>query len=86
MDVRRLAPADDRRAFRSGNVELDRFFQRYAGENQFTHPIGVTYVAAEDRIVGFVTLAAASVEIERSPGRAINSDRRSCQARCLRPE
>jgi hypothetical protein len=46
--VRRLEPRDDRTRFRSGNVDLDRFFARYAGQNQFRHHIGTTYVAVDE--------------------------------------
>lgn len=61
--VRRLEPEDDRSAFRSGNADLDRFFIRYAGQNQFRHHIGVSYVAIDetDRIVGFATVAASEL-------------------------
>ncbi|WP_296900312.1 GNAT family N-acetyltransferase [Thiohalocapsa sp.] len=56
--VRPLDRADDRSAFSCGNVELDRFFQRYAGQNQFRHHIGTTYIAlVGDRLLGFVTVS-----------------------------
>ncbi|MES9879568.1 MAG: hypothetical protein ABW185_01650 [Sedimenticola sp.] len=45
--IRRLESNGDRSGFRSGNIELDRFFQRYAGQNQFRHHIGTTYVAIQ---------------------------------------
>jgi len=63
LKVRRLAADDDRTKFRSGNVELDRFFLRYAGQNQFRHHIGTTYVAVVDdgSIAGFVTLTASEL-------------------------
>jgi hypothetical protein len=49
LGIRRLEPSDDRRRFTSGNPALDRFFQRFAGQNQFRHHVGVTYIAvAED--------------------------------------
>ncbi len=61
--VRKLAPEDDRSAFRSGNEDLDRFFARYAGQNQFRHHIGTTYVAVDERgmIAGFATVAASEL-------------------------
>lgn len=59
-------PEDDRTGFRSGNIELDRFFQRYAGQNQFRHHIGTTYVAVQgDRIVGFVTVSSGEMVAEK---------------------
>lgn len=66
--VRPLEPSDDRSAFRSGNIDLDRFFQRYAGQNQFRHHIGTTWVAVrEGRILGFATLSAAHLEVGELP-------------------
>jgi GNAT superfamily N-acetyltransferase len=64
MIIRSLAPGDDRSAFRSGNIDLDRFFQRFAGQNQFRYYVGVTYVAVDGgSILGFVTVTAASIEV-----------------------
>ena len=61
--VRKLAPEDDRSAFRSGNEDPDRFFARYADQNQFRHHIGTTYVAVDERgmIAGFATVAASEL-------------------------
>ena len=70
--VRRLEPADDRSTFRSGNPDLDRFFSRYAGQNQFRHHIGTTYVAvdAHGRIAGFATVSASVISpAELAPAR-----------------
>lgn len=64
--VRRLEPRDDRSEFRSGNIDLDRFFQRYAGQNQFRHHIGTTYVAVQgETITGFVTVASGEMVAEK---------------------
>jgi GNAT superfamily N-acetyltransferase len=66
--VRPLEPTDDRSTFRSGNIDLDRFFQRYAGQNQFRHHIGTTWVAIRaGGILGFVTVSAAHVEVGELP-------------------
>jgi len=66
VSVRRLEPRDDRSGFRSGNIDLDRYFQRYAGQNQFRHHIGTTYIAVqEDRIVGFVTVSSGEMVAEK---------------------
>ena len=60
--IRRLEARDDRSDFRSGNIDLDRFFQRYAGQNQFRHHIGMTYVAVQgERITGFVTVSSGEM-------------------------
>ncbi len=69
MDIRRLRPEDDRSGFRSGNIDLDRFFLRYAGQNQFRHHIGTTYVAIEgDAILGFATVAPSEIAATERPG------------------
>lgn len=66
--VRRLEPRDERIEFRSGNIDLDRFFQRYAGQNQFRHHIGTSYVAVHgDRIAGFVTVSSGEMVAEKLP-------------------
>jgi GNAT superfamily N-acetyltransferase len=66
IEVRPLRPEDDRTQFHSGNADLDRFFARYAGQNQFRHHIGTTYVAHDgEAIVGFVTVSASHIEIDR---------------------
>ena len=64
--VRRLESRDDRTEFRSGNIDLDRFFQRYAGQNQFRHHIGTTYVAVQrDGVVGFITVSSGELGAEK---------------------
>lgn len=65
FSIRLLLPEDDRGSFCSGNDELDRFFHLYAGQNQFRHHIGSTYVAIEDgtgRILGYATVAPAHLD------------------------
>ena len=71
MEIRALRPTDERTRFRSGDVDLDRFFQAYAGQDQFRHHIGTTYVAVEGReVCGYVTVAAGSIEIDDLPAAA----------------
>ena len=69
LKIRKLTPDDDRSAFRSGNADLDRFFTRYAGQNQFRHHIGTTYVAVDGTgvILGFATVAASELVPETMP-------------------
>lgn len=63
IEIRPLAKDDDRSGFSCGQADLDRFFEHYAGQNQFKLHLAVTYVAVvEARIVGFATVAASSVE------------------------
>ena len=71
MEIRALREADDRNGFSCGEADLDRFFQRFAAQNQFRHYLGVTYVAVEDkRIVGFATVAPGQIEVEGFPAAA----------------
>src|SRR5690348_1326392 len=69
ISVRQLRESDDRTSFRSGHVDLDLFFARYAGQNQFKLYIGTTYVAVDEAgaIVGFVTVASCSIEVAGIP-------------------
>lgn len=71
LHVRRLEPRDDRSLFRCGNPDLDRFFQLYAGQNQFRYHIGTTYVAVDDEagILGFVTVTASELTVAHLPTR-----------------
>lgn len=68
MEIRRLRPEDERSGFRSGNVELNRFFLRFAGQNQFRHHIGTTYVAIHRAtIAGFATVVASELTVAALP-------------------
>jgi GNAT superfamily N-acetyltransferase len=68
IEIRTLREEDDRASFRSGDADLDRFFHQFAGQNQFRHHLGVTYIAVEDQtVLGFATVAAAHVEIDDLP-------------------
>lgn len=63
IEIRPLARDDDRSGFSCGQADLDRFFEHYAGQNQFKLHLAVTYVAVvEARIAGFATVAASSIE------------------------
>ena len=65
IEIRALREQDDRGSFRSGDEDLDRFFRQFAGQNQFRHHLGVTYVAVDGQnILGFATVSAAHVEID----------------------
>jgi GNAT superfamily N-acetyltransferase len=68
IEIRPLRPDDNRQAFSSGDADLDRFFRKYAGQNQFRLHIGTTYVAVRDgEILGFATLTATSITIADLP-------------------
>jgi GNAT superfamily N-acetyltransferase len=63
VELRPLARDDDRSDFSCGQADLDRFFEHYAGQNQFKLHLAVTYVAAvQARIEGFATVAPPSIE------------------------
>lgn len=71
MEIRALREADDRAQLKSGDADLDRFFHNFAGQNQFRHYVGVTYVAVErGRIFGFATVCPGHVEIDDLPAAA----------------
>lgn len=68
VEIRALRGDDDRGTFRSGDETLDLYFHRYSGQNQFRYHVGVTYVAVDEmRILGFATVAAASVDADDLP-------------------
>jgi len=68
IQIRVLEPGDDRGRFSSGNPDLDRFFHRFAGQNQFRHHIGVTYATVDGGdTLGFVTVAASEIAIDALP-------------------
>ena len=68
MEIRPLRSDDDRASFRSGDPDLDRFFARFAGQNQFRHHLGTTYIAIEaNRVLGYATIAPGHVECEALP-------------------
>jgi GNAT superfamily N-acetyltransferase len=68
IEIRPLRESDDRAAFRSDDPDLDRFFVKFAGQNQYRYHIGVTCVAAEgDRIIGFATVAPGNIAGDALP-------------------
>lgn len=69
VELRPLERSDDRTDFSCGDPELDRYFEHYAGQNQFKLHLAVTYVAVlDERLVGFATVAASSLERANIPG------------------
>ena len=65
VEIRALERSDDRQAFSCGDEALDLYFHRYAGQNQFRHHLGVTYVAVEaERVLGFVTVSPGSLDAD----------------------
>jgi GNAT superfamily N-acetyltransferase len=71
VEIRALREDDDRSRFRSGEPDLDRFFLKFAGQNQFRTFVGVTYVAVDrGRITAFATVAPGHLEVDRLPAAA----------------
>lgn len=63
VEIRPLSREDDRSGLSCGQADLDRYFEHYAGQNQFKLHLAVTYVAVvEGRVVGFASVAASSLE------------------------
>ena len=68
VEIRPLERPDDRSRFRSGDAALDLYFQRYAGQNQFRHHVGVTYIAVEEEdILAFATVSPAAMDADELP-------------------
>jgi len=65
VSVRRLTSQDNRLDFKSGNLELDYYFQRFAGQNQFRHYLGTSYVAMlKKQVTGFITISSGELTSE----------------------
>lgn len=65
ITIRRLEAQDERAHFSSGDIELDRFFRSFAGQNQFRHYIGTTYIAeGAGQIAGYVTVSSGEITAE----------------------
>ena len=67
IEIRKLEKRDNRANFSSGDIEIDRFFIKYAGQNQFKHKIGVTYIVVEpttQNILAYATVSSSSLNID----------------------
>jgi GNAT superfamily N-acetyltransferase len=69
--IRRLEEHDEAGHFDCGDDRLNNYLKRHAWQNQEKSSIGVTYVAIDDAaprgVVGYFTLATASVPREAFP-------------------
>lgn len=62
INIRLLKKSDNRSNFSCGEIEIDYYFQKFAGQNQFKHFVGTTYISTDDKtIFGFVTVSAGSL-------------------------
>jgi predicted N-acetyltransferase YhbS len=67
-EIRELRKGDNRSDFDCGDDTLNLFFRKYAGQNQFRHHIGVTYVVVrENGIMGYATVSPASLDADALP-------------------
>jgi GNAT superfamily N-acetyltransferase len=60
--------------FDCGDLDLNDYLKRYALKNQARHMVGMTYVAiseAQDRVVGYYTIANTSISRTRMPYAAL---------------
>ena len=67
IEIRKLEKRDNREDFSSGDIEIDRFFIKFAGQNQFKHKIGTTYLAVESSsqtILGYATVTSSSLNVQ----------------------
>lgn len=68
VDLRLLERGDDRSHFNCGEPAIDRFFQHYAGQNQFKLHLAVTYVATRGAdLLGYATVTGGSLERDHLP-------------------
>lgn len=68
--IRKLEKSDNRKNFNCGNEELNLFFHRYAGQNQFRNYIGVSYVAVQDdRILAYATVSPGQLDADLLPNK-----------------
>jgi len=69
--IRRLEEHDEVGHFDGGDDRLSNYLKRHAWQNQQTSSIGVTYVAIDEAaprsVVGYFTLATASIPREAFP-------------------
>ena len=69
--IRRLEEPDGVNVFDCGDDSLNHYLKRYAWANQQKSSIGVTYVAVDEAaprtVIGYFTLATASVPRDRFP-------------------
>ncbi len=69
--VRRLEESDEVENFDCGDDPLNNYLRRYAWNNQEKSSIGISYVAVDEAaprtVIGYFTLAMASVPLEAFP-------------------
>jgi len=70
LDIRPLRPDVERSSLSSGDVDLDQFFRKFAGQNQSRLHVGTPSVASSaGNVVGYVTIAPGTIVIDRLPRR-----------------
>ena len=62
IEIRLLRKEDKRGDFTCGHIELDYYFQQFAGQNQFKNYIGTNYIALqESKIIAFVSVSTGEI-------------------------
>ena len=62
IEIRLLTPQDDRKNFSCGNIDLDYYFQKFAGQNQFKNYIGSNYIVIDKGdILGFMSISTSEL-------------------------
>ncbi len=68
IEIRLLTPKDNRKNFDCGNLELNYYFQRFAGQNQFKNFIGSNYIVINDgNILGFMSVSTGEIYKQSLP-------------------
>ncbi len=68
IEVRLLTAQDKRVDFSCGNIELDYYFQKFAGQNQFKNYIGSNYVVVDNKeILAFASVSTGEIYKESLP-------------------
>ena len=62
IEVRLLTAQDKRADFSCGNIELDYYFQKFAGQNQFKNFIGSNYIVVDnEEILAFASVSTGEI-------------------------
>lgn len=68
LEIRPLRRDDDRSRFTCGEPAIDRYFQHYAGQNQFKLHLTVHWVVVRDHeVLGFAAVSAGSLDRHSHP-------------------
>jgi hypothetical protein len=74
LDIHKLEPSHDVKAFDCGDVELNLFIKRFAWTNQELHMYGNTYVAYSEQaeLIGYYTIANSAIPRIQLPPKQVD--------------